>query len=254
MKQIVVNMFYMSVRLVSYKGPDREPAAFHSPDSEAERSSSEKELQWAKWKIRALEERLRLEMIRKYGPKSETFSDALLELLELEPGHFRGSRSGKSTRAHAAVKFAHRGPKKNRKHPGRQELPADLARVERVIACTPEQCVCKGCGQDTVVIGYEQSEQLDVEPARYLVVVTNREKRACNACAEAGVSAAALPGRIIDKGLVSDRVVIDTIVAKYCDHLPLYRQSAILERETGLTISRATMDGWVMSVSGYWDR
>jgi hypothetical protein len=87
------------------------------------------------------------------------------------------------------------------------------------------------------------------EPARYLVVVTKREKRACRCCSE-GVSAAPLPARIIDKGLVSDRVVIDTIVAKYCDHLPLYRQSAILERETSASISPATMDGWVMTVGG----
>ena len=87
-----------------------------------------------------------------------------------------------------------------------------------------------------MVIGYEQSEQLDVEPAKYFVVVTRREKRACRGCAE-GVSAAPLPVRIIDKSLVSDRVVIDTVVAKYSDHLPLYRQSAILERETGLSIS-----------------
>jgi len=42
--------------------------------------------------------------------------------------------------------------------------------------------------------------------------------------------------------------VIDTVVAKYSDHLPLYRQSVILERETGVEISRATMDGWVMQV------
>ena len=60
--------------------------------------------------------------------------------------------------------------------------------------------------------------------------------------------AAPVPARIIDKSLVSDRVVIDTVVAKYSDHLPLYRQSAILERETGLEISRATLDGWVMRV------
>ena len=52
----------------------------------------------------------------------------------------------------------------------------------------------------------------------------------------------------MEKSLVSDRVVIDTVVAKYSDHLPLYRQSAILERETGLEISRATLDGWVMRV------
>jgi transposase len=121
--------------------------------------------------------------------------------------------------------------------------------VERVLAGTPEQCVCKSCGKDTVVIGYEQSEQLDVEPARYFVVVTKREKRACRVCAE-GVSAAPLPERIIDKGLVSNRVVIDTLVSKYSDHLPLYRQSVMLERDAGVSISRATMDGWVMSVGG----
>ena len=78
--------------------------------------------------------------------------------------------------------------------------------------------------------------------------VTKREKRACKACEEQGVQCAPLPPRIIEKGLASDRVVIDTVVNKYADHLPLYRQSAILERETGLEISRATLDGWVMRV------
>jgi transposase len=98
-----------------------------------------------------------------------------------------------------------------------------------------------------VVIGYEQSEQLDVEPARFFVVVTKREKRACKGCAE-GVSAAPLPARIIDKGLVSDRVVIDTIVSKYCDHLPLYRQSQIFRRE-GIHLERSTLADWVGGAS-----
>ena len=78
--------------------------------------------------------------------------------------------------------------------------------------------------------------------------MTKREKRACKACEEQGVQAAPLPTRIIDKGLASDRVVIDTVVSKYADHLPLYRQSVILERETGIELSRATLDGWVMRV------
>jgi len=120
--------------------------------------------------------------------------------------------------------------------------------VERVIACAPQQCTCPACGQPKEVIGYDVSEQLDVEPAKYFVVVTKREKRACKRCQQGGVAAAPVPARIIDKGLVSDRVVIDTLVAKYSDHLPLYLQSAILERETGVEISRATMDGWVMQV------
>ena len=59
---------------------------------------------------------------------------------------------------------------------------------------------------------------------------------------------AELAPRIVEKGLASDAVVIDTVVAKYSDHLPLYRQQAILEREAGVEISRATLDGWVMRV------
>ncbi len=60
--------------------------------------------------------------------------------------------------------------------------------------------------------------------------------------------AAPLPARIIDKSLVSDRVIVDTIVGKYADHNPLYRQSGILLRDAGLDISRATMCGWVMTI------
>jgi transposase len=228
------------------------PSPSPQPRSEAEQIVLlTKELAWSRLKIQALEERLRLEMIRKYGPKSEKLSDNQLQLLDLEPGVSAGEVEAESRREPlpAASPATTTTKSKSGKHPGRQELPANLPRVERVIACTPEQCVCKGCGKDKAVIGYEQSEQLDVEPARYFVVVIKREKRVCRSCAE-GVSAAPLPARIIEKSLVSDRVVIDTIVNKYSDYLPLYRQSAILERDTGVAISRATMDGWIMRVGG----
>ena len=204
-----------------------------------------KQLQWAELKIQVLEERLRLELLAKYGPASEKLNDAQLELLELEPGVSSVEIQAESERAAEAASTS-KSPK--RQHPGRQELPADVPRREKVLPCTPEQCTCRACGQETTVIGYEQSEQLDVEPARYFVLVTKREKRACRFCKEGGVVTVALPARIIDKSLASDRVVIDTVVAKYSDHLPLYRQSAMLERETGVEISRATMDGWVMRV------
>lgn len=216
------------------------------PRSEAEEIERlKKQLAWAEWKIRALEARLRLELIDKYGPRSEKLSDAQLELLEAEPGVSAAEVEAESNREPLLPAESPATLRRSRKHPGRQELPAELPRVERVIACTRQQCVCQRCGKDTVVIGYEQSEQLDVEPARYFVVVTRREKRACRYC-EDGVKAAPLPARIIDKGLVSDRVIVDTIVGKYSDHVPLYRQSAILEREAGVAISRSTMDGWVM--------
>jgi transposase len=204
----------------------------------------QKKLAWAELKIQVLEAQLRLQRIKKYGPGSEKLSDAQLSLLELEPGVSNVEVQAESVREPLPASTN----RKPRPHPGRQELPATLPRVERLIACAPEQCTCKACGQPTAVIGYDVSEQLEVEPAKYFVVVTKREKRACKHCEEGGVAAAPVPARIIEKGLVSDRAVINTVVAKYCDHLPLYRQSAILEREAGVEISRATMDGWVMRV------
>jgi transposase len=62
------------------------------------------------------------------------------------------------------------------------------------------------------------------------------------------VVSASLQPRIIEKCLASDRIVIETVVGKYCNHTPLHRQSMILERDIGLEISRATLDGWVLKV------
>jgi transposase len=200
-------------------------------------------LRFAEYKVRVLEERLRLVRIEKYGPGSEKLSDDQLELLELEPGVSSAEVQAESQREQLQLPL-----KQARKHPGRQQLPADLPRVEQMIACTAAQCICGKCGKETSVIGYESAEQLDVEPAKYFVRVTKREKRACKGCEEEGVQCAPLPARIIDKGLASDRLVIDTVVSKYADHCPLYRQSAILARETGIDLSRATLDGWVMRV------
>lgn len=211
--------------------------------TERQLGSTEQRLQFAELKIRVLEERLRQQRIAQYGPSSEKLPSAQLELLELEPGVCSVEVEAESQRA-----LLPSSPKAPRKHPGRQQLPSHLPRVEKIVACTPEQCVCVGCGAETTLIGYEESEQLGVDPAKYFVLATKREKRACKHCEELGVFAAPLPERIIEKSLASDQVVIDTIVAKYCDALPLYRQSVILARDTGLEISRSTMVGWVMRV------
>jgi len=209
---------------------------------------SERRLQSAELKIQLLEERLRQMLIKKYGACSEKLSDAQLQLLELEPGVSSGEVQAESEREALSSAPEEEQPDRQQKHPGRQTLPAHLPRVEKIVVCTPEQCACDGCGAETTVIGYEESEQLDVEPAKYFVLVTRREKRACKRCEERGVVAAPLPRRIIEKSLVSDQIVIDTIISKYCDALPLYRQSAMLKRDTGLDLSRSTMDGWVMRV------
>ena len=217
-------------------------------DPQARIAILERELHWANFtiqkqdaQIRLLEERLRQRRIQVLGPHSETLSDLQLELLaEHEP-----SATGEEVEAEARHEPLPPKPARERKpHPGRRPLPENLPRVEQVIPCADANC--KRCGRETAVIGYDESEVLDYEPARWLVRVTKREKRACGKCAT--IAMPALEPRIVEKGLASDAVVIGTVVAKYCDHLPLYRQQAILEREAGVEISRATLDGWVMRV------
>lgn len=204
----------------------------------------ERELYWAQLtihqrdaQIRLLEERLRRQRIQVLGPHSETLSDLQLELLaEEEPGASSEEVQAEARREPVLIEKRERKP-----HPGRKPLPEGLPRQEQVIGCEPN---CQRCGGATALIGYDESEQLDHEPARWFVRVIKREKRACAKCS--AIAMPPLEPRIVEKGLATDRVVIDTVVAKYCDHLPLYRQQMILAREAGVEISRATLDGWVM--------
>ena len=60
------------------------------------------------------------------------------------------------------------------------ELPDHLPRVEQVVACKDR--TCQQCGGETTLIGYDESEHLDMEPARFFVRVVKREKRGCRQC------------------------------------------------------------------------
>ena len=210
-------------------------------DPQAHIAMLERELQWAHLKIQVLEERLRQRRVQVLGPQSETLSDLQLELLAEEEPSATGEEVEAETRREP---LPQRPARERRPHPGRRSLPENLPRVEQVVRCAEPNC--PRCGAGTSIIGYDESEVLDVEPARYFVRVTKREKRACGKCAT--LAMAELAPRIVEKGLASDTVVIQTVIAKYCDHLPLYRQQAMLEREAGVEISRATLDGWVMRV------
>jgi transposase len=215
---------------------------------ESELRIAHHELNWAQLtiqkrdvQIRLLEERLRQRRRELLGPHSETLSDLQLELLaEQEPGVSRQEVEAEAQREAILPQL----PRERKRHPGRQRLPENLPRIEQVIRCAEANCTT--CGSETSIIGYDQSEQLDREPARWFVRVTKREKRACGRCS--AVAMPELEPRIVEKGLASDRVVVDTVIAKYCDHLPLYRQEAMLEREAGVEISRVTLDGWVIKV------
>src|ERR1700692_3375863 len=88
---------------------------------------------------RILRDLRRLDLIKKYGPGSESLSLEQLQLLEVEPGV-----NGAEVEAEAQREPIQPAAKKERKHPGRQELPAHLERVEQIIACAPASSAFAG--------------------------------------------------------------------------------------------------------------
>jgi transposase len=120
-------------------------------------------------------------------------------------------------------------------------LPAHLPRYEVVINAAPAGCPC--CGGTMHGIGELRTEQLDIVPARLRVRVTRRPRYACRAC-EGAVVVAEAPARPIDGGMASEALIAHVLIAKFCDSLPLYRQSQMLARQ-GIAIDRSTLANWV---------
>jgi len=203
--------------------------------------------------IQQLKEALRMERIRKYGKQSEKLSDLQLQLLDLEPAVSSDEietevASGPLPEAEHEKADEVAPRRKSKPHPGRNELPAHLERVEEIVACATDECKCGKCGRETQVIGYEETEVLGMKPAVHFVRVIKREKRACARCIEHGVVTAPAPVRIAPKSIFADETIIDFIIRKYADALPLYRQRAILMRDLGIDVALTTINDAVLRV------
>jgi transposase len=123
--------------------------------------------------------------------------------------------------------------------PRRQALPANLPRRE--VRHEPENTVCT-CGEPMKRIGEDVAEKLDYQPGVFTVERHIRGKWACRCC-ERLVQAPVAP-HVIDKGLPATGLLAQVLVAKYLDHLPLYRQESIFER-AGHPLARSTLAQWV---------
>ena len=128
-----------------------------------------------------------------------------------------------------------------RRRMNRGSLPAHLPRIEMVVDIEDHSCPC--CRNALHRIGEDRSERLDIIPAQLRVLVVRRPKYACRACEEVVVQAPA-PARLIEGGLPTEATVAQVLVAKYADHLPLYRQAQIYARQ-GITLDRSTLADWV---------
>ena len=126
-----------------------------------------------------------------------------------------------------------------RQQPKRAALPVELPRVD--VRHEPDTTTCS-CGCQLKRIGQDVSERLDYTPGVFTVERHIRGKWACAKCET--LIQAPVPAQIIDKGIPTSGLLAQVLVAKYSDHLPLFRQETIFGR-SGYAIARSTLAQWV---------
>jgi transposase len=198
--------------------------------------------------IELQDQKIRLLNFQLWGPKGETISPAQTAMLFDE-----ASVTAAEIEQEAALppEEKEKSPPRDRKpraqHPGREKLPEHLERREVIIPCHPQDCHCAQCGAERPVIGYDTSEELVCEPATFHVRVTKRERRGSHCQEEQGVATAPAPAKIVPKSKLSNEFIIEALAKKYQQHMPVYRQCAVLSDNHGIDLSRATLTTGILA-------
>src|SRR5499425_2642130 len=177
-----------------------------------------------------------------FGRKSEKV-ERQIEQLQLRLDELETKRAENEVSSVASVAC---GPAVHAaRKPARRPLPEHLPRETQTIL--PKETKCPECGGELKHLGEDVSEMLEYVPEHFKVIRRVRPKLACGRCDK--IVQAEAPSRPIARGMAGPGLLAHVLVSKYCDHLPLYRQEEIYERE-GVELDRATLAGWVGSVSG----
>jgi len=202
-------------------------------------------------KVNMLQHQVEQLLRRIYGRRSEKmdpnqlmFDGLLLEALEQPAAPHDDAATPQPDTALAGK----RSSTARRRHPGRLPIPEHLERVEIILDIADQDKVCPHTGKPLKRIGWEISEKLEYRPGRLLVNVYKRPKYVSpdnGSSGEVGVITAPMPDHPIERCKADVGLLSQVIVSKFADHLPLYRQDGIFERE-GVTIPRATQTSWIM--------
>lgn len=138
-----------------------------------------------------------------------------------------------------ALQIAPAATEQKKQKPKRTALPAEFPRT--LIPHEPDNTHCP-CGCALKRIGEDVSEKLDYTPGVFTVERHVRGKWVCDDCET--LIQAPVPAQIIDKGIPTAGLLAHVMIAKFADHLPLYRQESIFGR-AGLAIPRSTLAQWV---------
>ena len=195
----------------------------------------ERELVWRQTKIERLTHELALHKRHRFGVKTERLSAEQAQLFE-ETTEADLAAMGTELEQLQTKAESIRAPKEQ---PRRKPLPPELPRTE--IHHEPDLTTC-ACGCQMRRIGEDVAEKLDYTPGHFTVERHIRGKWACTACET--LVQAPVPAHIIDKGIPTAGLLAQVLVAKFQDHLPLYRQEGIFGR-AGLAIPQSTLAQWV---------
>ncbi|WP_187428684.1 hypothetical protein ROLI_012160 [Roseobacter fucihabitans] len=124
--------------------------------------------------------------------------------------------------------------------PKRRPIPDHIPRME--VELTTGDDDCPQCSGGLRRLGEDVTEELEYVPGRFIVNRIVRPRFACSGCE--AFTQATLPSRPIERGRPGPGLLAHVLVNKYADHLPLYRQSRIFERD-GIDIDRSTLADWV---------
>jgi len=173
----------------------------------------------------------------RFGASSEKLRGAI-EQLELLLGEFE-EQIAETTPAEPAQPAASAPDETTRRKPVRRPLPESLPR-DVVEHAAP--CACPKFGETLRALGEDMTEVLDYVPGSFRVTRHVRPKLSCRSCE--GIAQAPAPSLPIERGLAGAGLLAHVLVAKYADHLPLYRQAEIYAR-AGIDLDRSTLAGWV---------
>ena len=133
---------------------------------------------------------------------------------------------------------------KQRESAKRKKLPEDLPRIDVVL---PHESKCHSCGSEEFrKLSDDISETLEYIPSSFKVKRYIRPRAVCINCES--IVQACPASKTIDKGKAEPGLLAHILIQKYCNHLPLYRQSQIYERE-GIELARSTMSSWAQECS-----
>jgi transposase len=177
-------------------------------------------------------------MRHRFGRRSEqlTPDQLLLAVGDLEQ---EAAERAAEEEAKAPEKTKERRSKPPQRNLG--ALPTHLPRYDVVLDVDSKVCPC--CNGELHQIGETTTEMLDLVPAQLRVKVVRRPRYGCRKCETCVVQAPA-PERPIDGGMATEALVAHVVISKFCDFLPLHRQSQMLARQ-GIRIDRSTLGAWV---------